>query len=483
MKLIYVYAACLALSFLVFSPSLNGEFIMDDWGYITQNATVTNAESPLKFWTTFETTDYWPLTYTLYWLEFKIFGPDPLGYHVVNVVLHSLNAFLVFVLATQFGLSWALFGALLFLLHPLHVQAVSWIAQSKTLLSTMFALLTLITYKDPKKFLLSVLFFTISLLAKTSALFLPFVILILEWTRSDRKLWRPAPFFLLALAGGLLTMYVNSINFNDTNYPIFKTAWYERLILVPQNLAFYLKSFVVPYPLAYLYTPPGPVVWAWLLTLVGCLCWIRNKFVAFYLLLLAPCLGFVTIPNMKLSLVSDHWAYLPDIFLCMFMAILLGKIQQEKVAKVVAAVALGISALLAFNHAKTFATEEDFWLQAVKVNPSSAPAYYNLGTSADKKNQIDKAVSAYERCVALDPYHARAFNNLGRGYFIQGKMPDARTSFERAVEANPKLIVAYLGLAQVHKVLAEKEKAAAVLKRGIELNPDSRELADALKSL
>ncbi len=485
MRHLYVYAACLALSFLVYWPSLRGEFIMDDWGYITQNATVVQAESPLRFWTTFETTDYWPLTYTVYWLEYRLFGQNPLGYHVVNVVLHSVNGFLLFILATQFGLRWALFGALLFLLHPLHVQAVSWIAQSKTLLSTLFALLALIVYGRPKYYFLSLAFFAVSLLAKTSALFLPFVFLGLEWLRPpprhDRQLWRPAPFFALSLVGGLITIYVNSIHFQDTNFPIFQMAWYERLVLVPQNLVFYLKTFVLPFPLAYLYTPPGPVVWAWLVILLGCLCWLRHKFVAFYLLLLAPCLGFVTIPNMKLSLVSDHWAYLPDIFLCLFAATLLQKISRERVAQSAAAVVLGAAAILSLNHAKTFATEEAFWRQAVRVNPDSAPAAYNLGVAFDKKSLVDESVAEYKRTVELDPSHARAWNNLARGYFLKGDLAEAQRSYERAIAANPKLIVAYTGLARVYAILHEKEKAAEVLRRGLEANPNDPTLGHAAR--
>lgn len=455
---------------------------MDDWGYITQNSTVTEAISPLEFWTTLKTTDYWPLTYTFYWLEYRAFGQNPLGYHLINVILHSLNAWLVFVLARELGLGWAWFAALLFLLHPLHVQATAWIAQSKTQLSTLFALLTTVLFLRGRATWAAAAFL-LSLLSKTSALFLPFALMLLKRPTNKREWTALVPFFTLAALGGALTLYVNSIHFHDTNFPIFQMPWYERLIFIPQNLAFYLKSFVVPYPLAYLYSKPGPEVWAWLVVVLGCLCWLRSRYFAIYLLLLAPCLGFVTIPNMKLSLVSDHWAYLPDTFLVLVAAGWLGRIKNVRVGNAVATLVLCVCAVLSFEHSQTFATELGFWRHTLELNPQSAPATYNVAVALDKRNEFEEAARFYSMTVSLDPSHARAWNNLGRTQFLAGNLADARDSFANCIKAEPKITMAYLSLARVHMILLEPDKAREVLRDGLAANPGAADLQRALDGL
>lgn len=475
-----IYLICFGLSLAIYWPALHGEFIMDDWGYITQNAAVVNAPSPLKYWITFDTTDYWPLTYTLYWLEYRIFGENPVGYHLVNIVLHSLNGFLLYLLALRIGLGWALGAALLFLLHPLHVQATAWIAQSKTLLATFFVLVTLHLYHSGRRHL-AILSFALSLLAKTSALFLPLALLVLDRPKTWRDGLKHLPFFMLAAAGGLTTLYVNSLHFHDTAFPIFQMPWYERLLIVPQNLVFYLNKFVLPYPLAYLYPPPTAAIWGLMIFWLGCFCWLRHRFVAVFLLLLAPGLGLVTIPNMKLSLVADHWAYLPNLFACLFVAEALLRVRKPAIAKMVWVVILAGSGILATRHARSFATETGFWRQAVQVHPDSAPAAYNLGVAHDKKSEMSEATAHYKRAVEIDPQHARAWNNLGRAYFLANNLADAEMSFEKALLANPRLTVAYISLAKVYSLLLQKDQSRAILERGLATNPGDTGLLKALE--
>lgn len=455
---------------------------MDDWGYITQNAAVVDAPSPIEYWTTFKTTDYWPLTYTLYWLEYRWFGQNSFGYHFINLILHSLNGFLLLLLSRRIGVGWALGAALLFLLHPLHVQAVAWIAQSKTLLSTGFALLTLLLYQAGRR-RIAVIAFAFSLLAKTSTLFLPMVLLLLDRPKNLKDSLRHLPFWGLSLIGGLVTLYVNSRNFHDIAFPIFQMAWYERLLLVPQNLVFYLNKFVFPYPLAYLYPPAEAAIYGWMIFWLGCFCWLRHRFVGAFLLLLAPTLGFVTIPNMKLSLVADHWTYLPNLFSCLFVAEALGRIRKPLLMKIVWFVVLSTAALLSLKHARTFATEIGFWQQAVHVNPDSAPAAYNLGVAFDKKSLMKEALAEYERAVKIDPGHSRAWHNLGRAQFLEGDLNGAELSFSKAAEANPRLIAAYISLAKVYLILLQKDQARAALERGLTANPGDPSLLKALEDL
>src|SRR5262245_2154884 len=122
MRIGFAISGFLFLVLAIYFPALRGEFIMDDWGYITQNPFITDTLSPFHFWFSFNSgPDYWPLSHTFYWIFYRLFGQEPLGYHLVNVVLHAVNGVLVFLLAQRFDRRMAVWAALLFLVHPVQV--------------------------------------------------------------------------------------------------------------------------------------------------------------------------------------------------------------------------------------------------------------------------------------------------------------------------------------------------------------------------
>ncbi len=498
MRLRYYFLIFIGLAAAIFWPSLRGEFIMDDWGYITTNAVIVDGTTPFPFWYSFSVSpDYWPLSYTFYWIFFKLFGLNPLGYHIVNVVVHALNATLVLALARRLAPRMALWAAVLFLVHPLHVQAVSWIVQFKTLSSTALALASLILFLDGRRSP-SLVTFALSLLAKSSSVFLPLVMFALNW---DGKHWKQrlkelAPYFVLSLLSGAVTLWVNHQNFNEMTAQVFNLHWYQRPLLMIQNLIFYGGAFLWPHPLAYIYPYIVPSLFAWTVGLdaiillavalvISLIQWFRpfGIYLVCYLLLLFPCLGLVPIPNMKLSLVADHWAYLPDVFLCIFVAGVIGLIPWKKSAAAVALIVSAPLAVLAFQHARTFATEESFWAQAQDLNPESAAPHYNLGTTYDKQQLHQDALDEYSSAVKMDPLHSRAWYNMGRAHYLLGNLAGARESFGKAVELDPKLTVGYISLSKVALALLQPEQAQDIVRKGLKANPDDPELIKWLAEL
>jgi tetratricopeptide (TPR) repeat protein len=488
---VLLFFAFAALSLALFYPALQGEFIMDDWGYITQNGWVTGASSPWRFWTTFNQSDYWPLTYTFYWAFFKIFGEHSLGYHLVNVLLHALNGVLIFVLARDFKIRWPLWAALIFLVHPLHVQSVAWIVQFKTLLATALALATLLAFAR-EKITLALGFFALAVLAKTSVIFLPVVLL--GMNRDYRKL---APFFALSLAGGLITIHVNDLNFIDRSADIFHTNAAERALVMVQNLIFYPKAFFWPLNLSYMYPLRVPELYGASLWLVpaGILClaliaaavfykpWREYRFfILSYLVLLFPCLGLVAIPNMKLSLVADHWAYLPDVFMVLFIGKLV-RIPDTNRWRAALMVPAAVLAVLAFRHAATFASEEAFWTRAREVNPHHAAPYYNLGVVYGKQEKTGASIDQYKSAIQRDRTHDRAWYNLGRAYFIDRDLEKAEECFLQAVKINPNLVSGYLALAAVYDKAGSREQARRALEKGLAANPGDPELTGRLEAI
>ncbi|NJM10274.1 MAG: tetratricopeptide repeat protein, partial [Bdellovibrionaceae bacterium] len=471
-----------AVSLILFGPSLNGEFIMDDWGYITQNAWVTQSPTPFGFWTTFKQTDYWPLSYTFYWIFYRLFGESTFYYHLINVLLHALNGVLVFVLARNWRIRWPIWVALLFVVHPLHVQTVSWIIQFKTLLSTALALGCLIFYarylnETRCRWLgLSLLTFTLAVLAKTSVVFLPLVMLGLSVSKPLMQKLRLTPFFVVSLLGGLATLKVNDLNFHDRQAQVFQMPWSERPLLMIQNLLFYVKSFFFPMDLAYMYplrVPTIDVNGGWLLA-AGILLLVfimlyqvfplrrdRRFYFYSYLVLLFPCLGLIAIPNMKLSLVADHWAYLPDVFLALYVGSVV-KTKDTRFYRALLTVPLVLLAILTFRHARTFATEEAFWLRARDLNPNHAAPAYNLGTVYGKKNRNEESIEQYRRAVQLDSEHHRAWFNLGRAFYLTKEFEKSEECFMQAVLLNPGLIAGYLGLSKVYDTVGDRERSLQI---------------------
>lgn len=474
---------------------------MDDWGYITQNAWVTAATNPLQFWMTFQQTDYWPLTYTFYWLFFKAFGQNPLGYHLSNVAVHALNGVLVFLLARRFQLRWPLWVALLFLVHPLHVQSVAWIIQFKTLLSTCLALLTLLAYQkfnqgEGRRWLwFSLSAFLLAVLAKTSVIFLPLILIGLVG-RPFRDSWlKLAPFFTLSLLGGLVTLHVNSINFLDRQSDVFHMNMGERLLVMIQNLIFYPKIFFAPVNLSYMYPLRVPEIYGEGLFLVaaGFFClililvaalyqpWREYRFFIFsYLALLFPCLGLVAIPNMKLSLVADHWAYLPNVFMVLFVGRLL-QIPDRRFWKIAIFVPLALLSALTFRHAATFASEEAFWIRAREVHPNSPAPYYNLGVVYGRQDKVEASIDQYKLTLQRDVTHFRAWFNLGRAFFIKTEFEKAEECFLKAVKLNTNLVSGYLALASTYEKVGSPKQAVEILERGLAANPGDPDLAARLE--
>lgn len=480
------------LGLLVYFPALRGEFIMDDWGYITQNPLVRDSSSPWIFWSTFQSVDYWPLSYTLYWSLFRLFGENPLGYHLLNLLIHSFNASLLWTLALTWPVTASVAGAMsaLFFLHPLHVQAVAWMIQSKTLIATFFFLLATLWARQGRTWG-PILAFALSLLSKTAAVTAPFVFL------KDNRSWKKsAPFFVMALVMGGLTVYINSIHFNERTAEVFNLSWYDRAALMLQNLMFYLSTFIFPAPLAYMYpfTPPALFSVRFLILLFAALAvgglLFRSKgllagrpFLAGYLILIFPALGAVSIPNMKLSLVADHWAYLPNVFMCLAGGAWLSHSWHRPVTRATVGVLLLVLAAMSFRHAGTFASELTFWQQALRVNPNSAVPYYNLGTVYGKMEQHQEALNAYEKAIALDPNHARAWYNKGRSHFIRGELVDAKDCFLKAAQLDPKIDKAYTALAKLHLKLLNSATAVEILEQGLKENPDSLEIRQMLSEI
>jgi len=495
-----VYAVSLLLSLVIFAPAMRGGFIMDDWAYISQNEWLTSAPSPLRFWHNLHQTDYWPLSYSLYWGLWRLFGTDTLAYHVLNICLHALNATLLFQLLKDHSKLVAASAALLFLIHPQQVQAVAWMFQLKTLLATALAFATLLLLQNGRMALAWCLFCA-ALLAKTSVVMLPLFLLAYCTMRARHSLERQpwgwvVAFFLASLAAGLVTLYVNSQHADLALARLGPGDYLAKVGFICGNLGFYLQHFVWPSGLAFLQLDAaaaslpatlygivagvgtcslGAALWwrpapsLWLIKL-----WLG---LAFYLINLLPALGLVYVPAMKLAPVSNHWAYLANAGLAALCglgleAALRHLSKKTRWALVAAVSAAGLFLVYSSRiQAKTYISEEAIWRDEVAQYPGAAIGYYNLGTALNKIDRQEQAAAAFARAIQLDPGHAKSHYNLAVYAMVQQRWGDAEPLLRRTIALYPELAPGYTNLGYVLWQMGRKGEAIAVLKAGLHRAP------------
>ena len=135
-----------AAIFLAYSPSINGGFILDDDKLLTENDIVRAPDGTQRFWLSTEAVDYWPLSNSTLWIEWRLWGMHPAGYRATNLILHAAEAFLIWALLRKLAIPGAFLAAMFFAVHPVNVEAAAWIAQRKDMLALLFFLLSILWY-------------------------------------------------------------------------------------------------------------------------------------------------------------------------------------------------------------------------------------------------------------------------------------------------------------------------------------------------
>jgi tetratricopeptide (TPR) repeat protein len=487
------------LALAVYWPSMRGEFLWDDDVLVTGNQHVQRSDGLKNIWLGRETPDYFPLTMTVFWLEWRLFGMNPTGYHVVNVLLHGLAAVLLWRVLMRLKIPGAFAGAAIFAVHPVCVASVAWIAELKNTLSLVFFLLAFLFYlrfeqqtpattgnassnNRPAFYVLSLVTFLLGLLSKTSVVVLPPLLLGLAlWQRGriDRRdVIRATPFFLLALALGIVTiMFQSTYAFSNKSDPLL-----VRTLGGGMAVWFYLWKAVMPVNLSMVYprweiNASSVVVW---LPWVACLAaiallwkfrktWGRPLLFAFgyFIVTLAPVLGIFNMSFFVFSRVADHLVYLSLISLTVLAAAILAT-KWPRHFKMASTVIVGVLAVLTWNRAQAFATSEKLWTDTLKKNPQSWAAHNHLGEAVVARGDLDGAIELFESAARLNPDYSFAHYNLGNAYLIKGDVAKSISGYQNAIRVWPDYAEADngwgLALMQINRVDEAMEHFQKALK-------------------
>ena len=481
----------LLLLFLIlaaYSSILGAGFIWDDDAYLTENPLVRELDGLRRIWLTTETPQYYPLVFTSFWLEHLLWGFHPLGYHLVNILLHAGGALLVWRILLGLGVPGAWLIGAVFALHPVHVESVAWITERKNVLSGLFYLLSMRAYLafDEKgrapNYLIALFFFFCAILSKTITATLPAALLVIIWYQGKhitlQRVRYTVPFFVLGAVAGLFTAWLEfakvgaygkdfSLNIAQRIILAGKAYWFYTWKLVwPSNLIFTYPRWELDFqdPLQYLgllgVVLAVFILWRWRRSLGRG----PAAALAFSAISLMPVLGFLNFYPMRFSYVADHFQYIASLGLISLLGggaarwwIKIGN-HLHLWGKPAAAVLLAVLGALTWWQVRIYENEETLWRDTLRKNPESWMAHNNLGLVLAQQGKIHDAIRHYRGALRIRPMHSNALNNLGSALFRLGRIDKAIEMHRRALDESPGNAFARsnLGRALVEKGLIKE---------------------------
>jgi tetratricopeptide (TPR) repeat protein len=515
---------------IAYQPVWHAGFIWDDVEYITNNLTLHSLDGLRQIW--FEpgaTVQYYPFTFTTFWVEYHLWGLNPLGYHLINVLLHACNAILLWLILRKFSAPGAWLAAGIFALHPVCVESVAWVTERKNTLSGLFYLCSILialkfwlpveisseprvaerdkgstaSYGSWKFYWLAFVLYVCALCSKTTTLPLPAVILLLVWWKRGRIIWRdiyPLGLFLaVGIAMGLMSMHVE--NHLIAPGKQWDGSWLERCLLAGRDLWFYLGKLVWPYPLISIYPRRTIQTSEWagyvpvLAFLVGSsiLCWKRDGWgraplvaLLYFVTMLFLVLGFFNVSYFWYSFVADHFQYLASIGPLALAAagitmafVSLGK-RNLFLKPAFCGVLLLTLGVLTWRQCRMYADDEALWRTTIDRNPASWSAHYGLGDVLLRKGQPDNAITYFRRALAIQPDYAEAHNGLGNAFLQKNQMDEAVIQFQRALAIQPGYAMAYNNLGNALFRKGQVDEAIISYQKALAIQPGNYEADDNL---
>jgi len=494
-----------AATVLSYQQAWHAGYIWDDDEYVTKNELLTASDGLKRIWFSLDSpSQYFPLVYTTFRLEYALWGLHPAGYHWVNIVLHAANALLVWRLLSRLHVPGAGLAAGFFALHPVHVESVAWITERKNVLMGLFFLLALLSWNTFveersrarwKPYALALVLYALALFSKTTACTIPAALLLILWLKRKPLNWsraaQIAPFVVLGIAMGLVSVWWER-HHQGTQGELFAIGLPERVLIASRAIWFYLGKLFWPADLAFSYArwsvaAGDPLDYFWLLATAGACVAIffarrrvgRGIEVAllFFVTTLSPMLGFIMLYTFRYSFVADHYQYLASIGPLALAAagITTGfRFLKEKPRFLDAAVcgALLVSlGVLTWRQCRIYADEETLWQATIATNPDSWMAYNNLGIKRRQAGRLDEAITHYKKALEINPRYAEAHFNLGNAFVHVGQPKEAAAQYNQALQLHPRYPAAHANLGAALLEMGRVDEAVAHLREAIAIDP------------
>ena len=489
----------------------------DDPGYVTDNLHVREGfgwNTIAWAFTTTEQANWHPLTWISHALDYSLFHLNPAGHHFINVMIHALNAALLFWLlmrgTKRFGAS--LLVALLFALHPINVESVAWIAERKNLLSTFFFFLALAAYgwyalaPGVRRFLAVAVLFALSLMAKPMMVTFPFLLLLVDYWPLGRAGGSPEstlnlpqspwsklaleklPLLGLSIASSIITLVAQRAGGATRSTLQFSLGVRMENAIVAY--AMYLWKTIWPARLAPMYPHPGDGLPAWqvaaaLLVLAGISCLVilfrgkRYLWVGWlwFLGTLVPMIGLVQVGDQAMA---DRYAYVPLIGIFLMAAWSLAdwacarNLGIAPRAAVIAIVSLALAGAT-YRQLGFWASNVELWTRTLAVTQNNFIAEDNLGGAFLLEGKPDEAHTHFAEAARINPRDPMSRSNLGAYLQEHNQLREAVEQYEETIRltTDPGLLAStYANLGGAYRDLGDDEKAKQSYDEALRMNPN-----------
>jgi len=497
-------ALLILISLVVYLPVIRGGWVWDDDVLITANPLVRSVGGLPGIWRGEINPDYFPLTSTLFWLEARAWGINPLGFHLVNCLLHGGAVILAWRVLARVGAPLPWLAALLFAVHPVSAGTVAWIAEGKNTLSMLLMLAGMLEYlrwRDTGStqwlpYTAALVWYLLALLSKTSAVTLPLVLLLCDWWRgrsfSRRDVLLLLPWIALSgLFGAITILFQRARAIGGAEVQI--GGPYARLCAAGKALWFYAIKVLAPIHLGIIYPQwtshrvPGWDALPALLILLAFAAawrWRRTRWgrgflfgAGCYVLLLVPVLGLVKMYYLVFAPVADHLQYVAMPALIALAVGAVSDLARSAGVAWVAPWALGATAALfgtlAALHCAVYKDQASLWQFAVEENPSSFEAQNGYALVLAEEGRLDDAVGHFREAIRLKPSFLKSWLNLGSVLYREHRLDEAIQAYREAVQVEPRFADSHFALGNLLLEKGSLLDAANEYEEVIRLNPNN----------
>jgi protein O-mannosyl-transferase len=522
-------ALLVGLTAIAYLPTLSNGFVWDDDTSLTLNRFVKSADGLRQFWLTTHTPDYWPVTATTFWIEWRLWGMNALGYHATNLSLHIIEVLMLWSILRRIRLPGAGLAALLFAVHPVNVESVAWVTQRKNLMAMLFFLASIQCFLRTKWsgfgeeaatdrpsrssagegwYWLGFAAFVLALLSKGSVAILPVVMLgFIAWNRrvGPRDLVRVAPFLVAAGVLTLVDIWFQK-HYLAPDQTVRAAGLVERALGAGAVVWFYLGKALLPIDLTFIYPvwhigTANPLWWLPLPAAIGLAVvlgwkarlrpsgrdaanfahreiWRGALFAwGYFCVALLPVMGFADIYFMQFSLVADHYQHLALIGIAALAGAGWAGWRSRSAWAAWTAAILAVAALagLTWRQCLNYRDAETLFEATLRNNPGSPLAHNNLGVIFADQHRLREAEAQFEVTLRLAPGSAGAQHNFGLALAREGRWAEAIPRYEQALRLKPDFVNAHddLGIALMR--LGREGEAIPQFEAAIGLNPDDAE--------
>jgi protein O-mannosyl-transferase len=501
-----ILALCL-ISFLCYYPASKNNFLIwDDGAYVKDNPDIQkiNYESVKLFFTKSYVKSYVPITMLSYAFNYMIDGMNPKVYIFTNIILHLFNSILVFWLilgvlkyfendkerktVNNKNFAIAAITSILFLIHPIQVESVAWIAERKNVLYSFFYLSSILLYikyitSENKNLLaLSLFLFIFSLLSKGTAVSLPLSIISIDYLfgrklLSKKVILEKVPYLILSLIIGII-----AISRQGNQNIVLERTFPEQIACASYAFFSYIIKLIIPFNLYTFYPFPKEVSFIYWMSLILFLVFFAliiffrkriSRIIMFGILFFLTNIIFMLqiIPDWDI-LMADRYAYLPSIGFFLVTVILILKVSIKfRIIVLVFPVAIVLFGFTTFERVKVWNNNYSLWDDVIKKNKFVPVAWNNRGLVKRDSGNYAGAYVDFSSAIKVKPDFREPYNNRGIVNAQLGHLKEAMSDFNRAIEIDPAFAMAYYNRGKLKKINKDYKSALDDLNLSIKLDP------------